>query len=80
MVLDAVQGASDGVKSLAIEAIKAGATKEEITEALRVAQNICSFRGRLIRGSVDQLKNGYLTPQFNNSLCAVSPLVPHCTT
>ena len=41
MVLDAVHGASDGVQSLAQEAIKAGATKEEIAEALRVAQYIC---------------------------------------
>ena len=41
MVLDAVHGASDGVQSLAREAIRAGATKEEIAEALRVAQYIC---------------------------------------
>jgi len=41
MVLDAVHGASDGVQALAREAIEAGATKEEITEALRVAQYIC---------------------------------------
>jgi alkylhydroperoxidase/carboxymuconolactone decarboxylase family protein YurZ len=41
MVLDAVAGASDGVHSLAKEAIKAGATREEIAEALRVAQYIC---------------------------------------
>jgi alkylhydroperoxidase/carboxymuconolactone decarboxylase family protein YurZ len=41
MVLDAVHGAPDGVKSLARETIKAGATKEEIAEALRVAQYIC---------------------------------------
>ena len=41
MVLDAVNGASDGVQSLAREAIRAGATKEEIAEALRVAQYIC---------------------------------------
>jgi AhpD family alkylhydroperoxidase len=41
MVLDAVHGASDGVTSLAREAIKAGATREEIAEALRVAQYIC---------------------------------------
>jgi alkylhydroperoxidase/carboxymuconolactone decarboxylase family protein YurZ len=40
-VLDAVHGASDGVQALAREAIEAGATKEEITEALRVAQYIC---------------------------------------
>lgn len=41
MVLDAVNSAPDGVQSLAREAIKAGATKEEITEAIRVAQYIC---------------------------------------
>ncbi|MFH1382904.1 MAG: carboxymuconolactone decarboxylase family protein [Chloroflexota bacterium] len=41
LVLDAVHGATDGVQSLAREALKAGATKEEIAEALRVAQYIC---------------------------------------
>jgi len=41
MVLDAVHGASEGVQSLARQALKAGATKEEIAEALRVAQYIC---------------------------------------
>jgi alkylhydroperoxidase/carboxymuconolactone decarboxylase family protein YurZ len=41
MVLDAVHGASDGVQALAREALKAGATKEEIAEALRVAQYVC---------------------------------------
>jgi alkylhydroperoxidase/carboxymuconolactone decarboxylase family protein YurZ len=41
MVLDAVHGASDGVQALAREAIEAGTTREEITEALRVAQYIC---------------------------------------
>jgi AhpD family alkylhydroperoxidase len=41
MVLDAVNGAAEGVQSLAGQAIKAGATKEEIAEALRVAQFIC---------------------------------------
>jgi alkylhydroperoxidase/carboxymuconolactone decarboxylase family protein YurZ len=41
MVLDAVRGASEGVEALAREAIEAGATKKEITEALRVAQYIC---------------------------------------
>jgi alkylhydroperoxidase/carboxymuconolactone decarboxylase family protein YurZ len=41
MVLDAVHGASEGVQALAREAIKAGATKQEVTEALRVAQYIC---------------------------------------
>jgi AhpD family alkylhydroperoxidase len=41
MVLDAVHGASEGVQSLAREAIKAGATREEISEALRVAQYVC---------------------------------------
>ncbi len=41
MVLDAVHGAPDGVQALAREALKAGATKEEIAEALRVAQYVC---------------------------------------
>lgn len=41
MVLDAVHGATDGVQSLAKQAIEAGATREEIAEALRVAQYIC---------------------------------------
>ena len=38
MALDASRGATQGVKALAQEALEAGATKEEITEALRVAQ------------------------------------------
>ncbi len=40
MALDAAHGASEGVKSLADQALKAGATKEEIMEAIRVAQYI----------------------------------------
>lgn len=38
MAFDASYGAVNGVKSLAQQAIEAGATKEEILEALRVAQ------------------------------------------
>ena len=41
MALDASIGSVDGVKSLTGQAMEAGATKEEITEALRVAQYIC---------------------------------------
>jgi alkylhydroperoxidase/carboxymuconolactone decarboxylase family protein YurZ len=41
MSLDASIGSVDGVKSLAGQAMEAGATKEEIAEALRVAQYIC---------------------------------------
>jgi alkylhydroperoxidase/carboxymuconolactone decarboxylase family protein YurZ len=37
MALDAAHGASDGVRGLANQAIKAGATKEEIAETMRVA-------------------------------------------
>ena len=37
IAIDAAYGAANGVKSLAQSATKAGATKEEITEALRVA-------------------------------------------
>jgi alkylhydroperoxidase/carboxymuconolactone decarboxylase family protein YurZ len=40
LVLDAAHGAVDGVKSLAQAAMQAGATKEEISEALRVAQYV----------------------------------------
>jgi AhpD family alkylhydroperoxidase len=37
MALDAAHGTESGVKSLADQAVKAGATKEEIMETLRVA-------------------------------------------
>jgi alkylhydroperoxidase/carboxymuconolactone decarboxylase family protein YurZ len=37
MAFDAAEGASGGVRALAEQAMKAGATKEEIAEALRVA-------------------------------------------
>lgn len=41
MALDASQGTVEGVKSLAQQALNAGATKEEIMETVRVAQYIC---------------------------------------
>jgi alkylhydroperoxidase/carboxymuconolactone decarboxylase family protein YurZ len=37
LAFDASHGAVGGVKGLALRAMEAGATKEEITEALRVA-------------------------------------------
>jgi len=40
MALDASHGAVRGVRSLAEQAMKAGATKEEITETMRVVQYI----------------------------------------
>ena len=40
MALDASHGTVDGVKSLAGQAMAAGATKEEVMEALRVANYI----------------------------------------
>ncbi len=40
MALDAAHGAVNGVNSLAQQAMKAGATKEEVAEALRVTQFI----------------------------------------
>ena len=40
MALDASHGAVRGVRSLTEQAIKAGATKEEIAEAIRVVQYI----------------------------------------
>jgi alkylhydroperoxidase/carboxymuconolactone decarboxylase family protein YurZ len=38
MALDASHGAMEGVRSLAQQAMKTGATREEIMEAIRVAQ------------------------------------------
>ena len=40
MALDASHGAVEGVKALTEQAMKAGATKEEIAETLRVTQYI----------------------------------------
>jgi alkylhydroperoxidase/carboxymuconolactone decarboxylase family protein YurZ len=40
MALDASHGTVEGVRSLTQQAMKAGATKEEIMETLRVAQYI----------------------------------------
>lgn len=40
MILDAEQGAVNGVRILALQAMEAGATKEEIMEALRIANYI----------------------------------------
>ena len=40
MAFDASFGAVQGVKSLARQAIEAGATQDEITEALRVTQHL----------------------------------------
>ena len=40
MALDAAHGTVEGTKSLAEQAMKAGATKEEIAEALRITQFI----------------------------------------
>jgi alkylhydroperoxidase/carboxymuconolactone decarboxylase family protein YurZ len=40
MALDASHGTVEGVKALTLQAMKAGTTKEEIMETLRVAQYI----------------------------------------
>lgn len=40
MSLDAANGAVNGVKSLATQAMQAGATKEEIMQAIRITQYI----------------------------------------
>jgi alkylhydroperoxidase/carboxymuconolactone decarboxylase family protein YurZ len=41
MALDAAHGTVEGTKALAEQAMKAGATKEELVETVRVAQYIC---------------------------------------
>lgn len=40
MALDAANGAVEGVKVLALQAIEAGATKEEVMQAIRITQYI----------------------------------------
>jgi alkylhydroperoxidase/carboxymuconolactone decarboxylase family protein YurZ len=40
MALDAAHGTVDGTRALAEQAMKAGATKEEILETIRVAQYV----------------------------------------
>ena len=40
LALDASKGAVQGVQSLTLQALDVGATKEEITDAVRVAQYI----------------------------------------
>ena len=40
MALDAAHGAAEGVKSLADQALKAGATRDEIMDAVRVTQYV----------------------------------------
>jgi len=53
MALDAAHGTVEGTKALAEQAMKAGATQEEIVEAIGVAQYIefCSCRPLLEQGS-----------------------------
>lgn len=41
MALDASKGAVNGVASLALQAMEAGATKEEVMQAIRVTHYIC---------------------------------------
>lgn len=40
MSLDAANGAADGVKALAMQALQAGATKEEVMQAIRITHYI----------------------------------------
>ncbi|MGM0771088.1 MAG: carboxymuconolactone decarboxylase family protein [Halobacteriota archaeon] len=41
MALDASKGAVNGVTSLAVQAMEAGATKEEVMQAIKVTHYIC---------------------------------------
>ncbi|MEA1985845.1 MAG: carboxymuconolactone decarboxylase family protein [Euryarchaeota archaeon] len=41
MALDASKGAVNGVTSLAVQAMEAGATKEEVMQAVKVTHYIC---------------------------------------
>ena len=51
LTLDAVHGAVNGVTFLARQAIEAGVTKEEITEAIRVAQFVSGVGSTYTAGS-----------------------------
>jgi alkylhydroperoxidase/carboxymuconolactone decarboxylase family protein YurZ len=50
MALDAAHGAVGGVQALAGAALQAGATKQEITEALRVAQYVSGVGSVYVAG------------------------------
>ncbi|MDI3540152.1 MAG: hypothetical protein PWQ52_1275, partial [Methanolobus sp.] len=52
MALDAAEGAADGVRVLAMQALSQGATKEEVMEAVRIACYICGI------GSIYTASNG----------------------
>jgi alkylhydroperoxidase/carboxymuconolactone decarboxylase family protein YurZ len=41
MALDASQGAAQGVRANAAAALRAGATKEEVAETIKVVQYVC---------------------------------------
>ncbi|MHC1575743.1 MAG: carboxymuconolactone decarboxylase family protein [Methanosarcinaceae archaeon] len=41
MALDASKGAVNGVTSLAVQAMEAGATKEEVMQAVKITHYIC---------------------------------------
>lgn len=41
MLFDAEHGATEGVQALARQALQAGATRQEILEALRVVEHLC---------------------------------------
>jgi len=51
MAFDAAHGADQGVKALALAAMREGATKEEISEALRVAYHLAGV-GTLYTASI----------------------------
>jgi alkylhydroperoxidase/carboxymuconolactone decarboxylase family protein YurZ len=51
MAFDAAHGAQGGAKALALSAMKEGATKEEIAEALRVAYHLSGV-GTLYTASI----------------------------
>jgi len=49
LALDAAHGAVNGVKSLATQALAAGATKEEILETIHVVHYICGSAASMFR-------------------------------
>jgi alkylhydroperoxidase/carboxymuconolactone decarboxylase family protein YurZ len=50
MALDAAHGAVGGVRALSQEAMEAGATREEISDALRVTNYVCGVGSVYVAG------------------------------
>jgi alkylhydroperoxidase/carboxymuconolactone decarboxylase family protein YurZ len=51
LAIDIAKNSESGIKSLAMQALAAGATKKEITETLRIANYICGVGSMYTAGA-----------------------------